>query len=102
MMPPSHSGPWMILPAWISASTGPHDLIPERSPKVRPITVPVKRPSRPDTLRLVPQVYPLPTLEQLGITKRAPPPPDAMRVTGQFMILGMLFFSLTMSWLLGG
>lgn len=102
MNPPSHSDMWMILPAWITASTGPHDLVPNEGTRVRPITVPVKRPTRPDTLRLVPKVYPLPSLQEMGITKRAPPPPDAMRVTSQFVILGMFFFTLTMSWLLGG
>ena len=88
------------MPPWISMAsiTGPHPtLIPEgysgTNSKPRPAT---NRPTRPDTLRLVPSTA------AVGVTRWASPPPDLARVASSVALLGALLVSLGLSWALGG
>lgn len=106
-MTPNDSDTWGPLPPWLAA-TGPHDLIPggwtSKSTPRPATTVPVKRPSRPDTLRLViPQVDQLGEVNALtGLTKWASPPPDLARVATSVALLGFLLLALALAQVLGG
>ena len=108
MTPNDSSDTWGPLPPWLAASTGPHDLIPEgwkSKANPRPATTgTVKRPSRPDTLRLVAvdgdQLGDL--VAATGLTKRGSPPPDMMRVLTSVALLGFLLMALGFARMMGG
>jgi len=104
----------MVLPSWISASTGPQDLIPHHNSHSKPVVRPKTRPT------LVPPMRPISGLESLlddrvgvmppasvslailGTIKRGSPPPNSMRIFGQFALLFSLAFSLMLVRVLGG